>query len=45
MAVAMRGVLWQGSWEDLFSEPRCKEKSIPYEQYRAERLKRPSRSA
>jgi hypothetical protein len=32
-------------WDGLISESRRKEKSIPYEQYRAQRLKRSRRSA
>ncbi len=34
------GALWQDFWDGLLSEKRRKEKSIPYEQYRAARLKR-----
>ena len=34
------GVIWQDFWDGLVSESRRKEKSIPYEQYRAARLKR-----
>lgn len=35
------GAIWQDFWDGLVSESRRKEKSIPYEQYRAARLKRP----
>lgn len=34
------GAIWHDFWEGLVSESRRKEKSIPYEQYRATRLKR-----
>lgn len=34
------GAIWQDFWDGLVSESRRKEKSIPYEQYRAARLKR-----
>ena len=34
------GVTWADFWDGLISEPRRKEKGIPYEQYRANRLKR-----
>ncbi len=34
------GAIWQDFWDGLVSENRRKEKSIPYEQYRAARLKR-----
>jgi hypothetical protein len=34
------GAIWQDFWEGLISESRRKEKSIPYEQYRTNRLKR-----
>jgi hypothetical protein len=34
------GAIWQDFWDGLVSESRRKEKSIPYEQYRATRLKR-----
>jgi hypothetical protein len=36
------GAIWQDFWDGLISETRRKEKAIPYEQYRARRLK-PSR--
>ncbi len=36
------GAMWQDFWDGLVSEARRKEKGIPYEQYRARRLK-PSR--
>ncbi len=32
--------LWEDFWDGLISESRRKEKSIPYEKYRAHRLKR-----
>jgi hypothetical protein len=32
--------IWDDFWDGLVSESRRKEKSIPYEQYRATRLKR-----
>ena len=31
--------LWEDFWDGLISESRRKEKSIPYQQYRARRLK------
>ncbi len=34
------GAIWRDFWDGLVSESRRKEKSIPYEQYRAARLKR-----
>jgi hypothetical protein len=34
------GAVWQDFWDGLVAESRRKEKSIPYEQYRAQRLKR-----
>ena len=34
------GVLWEDFWDGLISESRRKEKSIPYERYRAQRLKK-----
>ena len=39
------GALWEDFWDGLVAESRLKEKSVPYEQYRAERLKRSRRSA
>ena len=39
------GALWQDFWDGLVSESRRKEKSIPNERYRSERLKRSRRSA
>ncbi len=33
------GALWEDFWDVLVSESRRKEKGIPYEQYRASRLK------
>lgn len=35
------GAIWEDFWDGLMSESRRKEKAIPYEQYRANRLKRP----
>jgi hypothetical protein len=32
--------LWQDFWDGLISESRRKQRGIPYEQYRARRLKR-----
>jgi len=32
------GAIWEDFWEGLVSESRRKEKGIPYEQYRADRL-------
>ena len=37
--------VWEDFWDGLVSESRRKEKSIPYEQYRANRLKRARRRA
>ena len=34
------GAVWQDFYDGLVSDSRRKEKSIPYEQYRAARLKR-----
>jgi hypothetical protein len=34
------GALWEDFWDGLISESRRDETSIPYEQYRAKRLKR-----
>ena len=34
------GAIWEDLWDGLVSESRRKEKGIPYEQYRASRLKR-----
>jgi hypothetical protein len=34
------GAVWQDFWDGLVSESRRKEKGIPYEQYRARRLRR-----
>jgi hypothetical protein len=34
------GAIWEDFWDGLVSESRRKEKSVPYEQYRAARLKR-----
>jgi hypothetical protein len=35
------GAIWQDFWDGLVSESRRKEKGIPYEEYRARRLKSP----
>ena len=32
--------LWEDFWDGLISESRRKEKSTPYEEYRADRLRR-----
>ena len=34
------GALWEDFWDGLVSESRRSEKGVPYEQYRAHRLKR-----
>ncbi|MGP0075747.1 MAG: hypothetical protein ACLPWF_27850 [Bryobacteraceae bacterium] len=34
------GGIWEDFWDGFVSESRRNEKSIPYEQYRAKRLKR-----
>ncbi len=34
------GAVWEDFWDGLVAESRRKEKSIPYEQYRANRVKR-----
>jgi len=34
------GVIWRDFWDGLISESRRKEKGIPYEEFRANRLKR-----
>ena len=34
------GAIWEDFWDGLMSESRRKEKGIPYEQYRAGRLRR-----
>jgi len=34
------GAIWEDFWDGLVSESRRKEKSVPYGQYRATRLKR-----
>ena len=34
------GAIWEDFWDGLVSESRRTEKSVPYEQYRANRLKR-----
>jgi hypothetical protein len=39
------GALWEDFWDGLVAESRRKEKSVPYEQYRTERLKRSRSSA
>ncbi len=37
------GAIWEDFWDGLVAESRRKEKSIPYEQYRTQRLRRTSR--
>jgi hypothetical protein len=32
--------IWEDFWDGIVAESRLKEKSIPYQQYRANRLKR-----
>jgi hypothetical protein len=32
--------VWEDFWDGLVSESRTKEKSVPYEEYRAKRAKR-----
>ncbi len=34
------GALWEDFFDGLVAESRAKEKSVPYEEYRANRLKR-----
>ena len=34
------GAIWEDFWDGFVSDTRRKEKSVPYEQYRASRLKR-----
>jgi hypothetical protein len=34
------GAIWEDFWDGLVSESRRKERGIPYEQYRANRVKR-----
>lgn len=34
------GAIWEDLWDGFVSESRRNEKSIPYERYRAKRLKR-----
>jgi hypothetical protein len=34
------GAIWEDFWDGLVSESRRKEKGIPYEEYRTNRLKR-----
>jgi hypothetical protein len=36
------GAIWEDFREGLVSESRRKEKSVPYEQYRAKRVKSPA---
>jgi hypothetical protein len=36
----IHGAIWEDFWDGLISESRRKEKGIPYEQYRATRLRR-----
>ncbi len=35
------GAVWEDFWDGLVAEARREEKSVPYAQYRANRLKRP----
>jgi hypothetical protein len=37
--------VWEDFWDGLVSESRRREKGVPYEQYRATRLKRGRRRA
>jgi len=37
------GAIWEDFWDGLVAESRRKEKSVPYEQYRENRLKRTHR--
>ena len=37
------GAIWEDFWDGLVAESRRKGKSIPYQQYRANRLKRSPR--
>lgn len=39
------GAIWEDFWDGLVSESRRNEKSVPYEQYRAKRLKRARKRA
>jgi hypothetical protein len=34
------GSVWEDFWDGLIAESRSKEKAIPYEEYRAKRIKR-----
>jgi hypothetical protein len=36
----IHGAIWEKAWDGLVSESRRKEKSVPCEEYRANRLKR-----
>jgi hypothetical protein len=36
----IHGAIWEDFWDGLVSESRWNEKAIPYERYRANRLKR-----
>ena len=38
------GAIWEDFWDGLVSESRRKEKSVPYEQYRENRMKRRPRA-
>jgi hypothetical protein len=38
------GAIWMDFWDGLVSESRRKEKGVPYEQYRATRLKHARRT-
>jgi hypothetical protein len=37
------GAVWEDFWDGLVSESRRKERGIPYEEYRANRVKRARR--
>jgi hypothetical protein len=37
----IHGALWEKVWDGFVSDSRRKEKGNPYEQYRANRIKRP----
>ena len=39
------GAIWEDFWDGLVSESRRSERSVPYEQYRARRLKRIRKTA
>lgn len=37
------GAIWQDFWDGLIAESRRKEKGVPYEHYRARRIRRKPR--